>query len=153
MGSAAGCTPPIAPEHRRIAGLDYRPLFIERNLLFCGRGNLLFGLEPAALSEEMLDSQRRIDRGYFEGFDAAIFCTDRHAATIYHTEAAAPLILAGDYIGFLPEHYARRWVEESRMRALAPERYAFDAHFCLISRKERADDQRVRLLIRAFGQG
>ncbi|MCZ8036517.1 MAG: LysR family transcriptional regulator [Novosphingobium sp.] len=143
----------IAPEHRRIAGLDYRPLFSERNLLFCGRGNVLFGLDPGMLTEDMLNSQRRIDRGYLEGFDAEIFCTDRHAATVYQTEAAALLILTTDYIGFLPEHYARRWVDEGRMQALVPERYSFDAAFCLISRKERAEDQRVRLLVKAFSRG
>lgn len=140
----------ITPEHRRIAGLDYQPLFEERNLLFCGRANPLFDLDDREITNEMLERQRRIDRGYFEGFDAALFQTDQHAATVYQTEAAALLILSGDYIGFLPEHYARRWVGERQIRALAPARFAFDAAFCLISRKERLEDQRVRLLMRAF---
>jgi len=140
----------VTPEHRQIAGLDYQPLFAERNLLYCGSGHRLYDIEDDAVSDALLENERRINRGYYDGFDASFFTRDHYAATVYQTEAAAMLILTGAFIGFLPQHYARRWVEEGRMKAVAPERYSFSSQFCLVTRKERQGDSRLRTLARAL---
>lgn len=126
----------VAPEHRRVAGLDYRPLFAERNLLYCGRGHPVFERAEAGLADEEVDHLPRIARGYLEGFDAHLFTGDGYAATVTETEGAAILIQTGRFVGFLPEHFAASWVRAGQMRAVASDRYAFIAQFHLITRRD-----------------
>ena len=140
----------VAPAHRRGAGLDYRPLFGETNLLYCGDRHRLFAMPDSAIGAADLESGGRITRGYLEHFDAAFFDSEDYAATVHVTEAAALLILTGRYIGCLPDHYARDWVRANRMRARQPQRYHFTSEFNLITRREAKTDGRVGILLAAF---
>jgi DNA-binding transcriptional LysR family regulator len=141
----------IAPDHRRVAGLDYQPLFCEVNKLYCGRAHSLFVRNDAEISVFELETAGRISRGYLERFDAAFFETEDYAATVTETEAAALLINTGLYIGFLPEHYADEWVKSGEMRAIMPERFQFTSAFHLITTREAAADRRVVLLAECLG--
>lgn len=138
----------IAPEHRRIAGIDYTPLFIELNSLFCGRDHPLFEVPDERITTEMLEAAGRISRGYLERFDEKFFETPRYRASVQLTEAAALLILSGRYIGFLPAHYAAGWVREGRMRAIQPQKFRLESRFNIIRRRETAADPRVAILVR-----
>lgn len=44
-------------------------------------------------------------------------------AWVENIEAAAMLILAGSHIGFLPDHYAKQWVDQGRLVMIEPESY------------------------------
>ena len=57
------------------------------------------------------------------------------SATATDREGVAFLILSGEYIGFLPTHYAERWVNEERMQALLPEHFHYQTRFTAITRK------------------
>jgi LysR family transcriptional regulator, transcriptional activator for bauABCD operon len=50
-------------------------------------------------------------------------------------EAAATLILSGRFGGFLPAHYAERWVESGEMRALRPDVLTYSPEFDMVTRK------------------
>jgi LysR family transcriptional regulator, transcriptional activator for bauABCD operon len=141
----------IAPEHRRVAGLEYRPLFLEKNSLYCGAEHAFFDLAPSAISREMLDQAHRISRGYLEKFDADFFSNDTYAATVTETEGAAILILGGRLIGFLPDHYAEAWVKAGTMRAVDPDRLSFTVAFHLIQRRASMDGRVIADLCTAFG--
>jgi len=129
----------IAPQHRRVAGLDYVPLFLEKNSLYCGAGHPFFAIPPAQISRAMLEGARRISRGYLEKFDAEFFENTDYAATVSETEGAAILILGGRLVGFLPDHYAESWVRTNAMRAVDHDRLSFTASFHLIKRKASID--------------
>ncbi len=126
----------IAPEHRRVAGMDYRSLFSEQNSLYCGKGHPFFAMSPDRIDKDMLESAQRISRGYLERFDAQFFENDRYAATVTETEGAAVLILGGRLIGFLPDHYAAPWVAAGRMRAVAPDWLRFSVQFHVIRKRD-----------------
>lgn len=138
----------IAPEHRRVAGLAYLPLFSERNSLYCGRDHPLFQKPQTEITPEMLDAGGRISRGYLEHFDRDLFGTERYRATVQLTEAAALLILSGRFIGFLPDHYAASWVAEGRMRAIRPDLYRLEPRFNIISRRDATADRRVDAFVK-----
>ena len=138
----------IAPEHRRVAGLTYLPLFSERNSLYCGRDHPLFPRPQAEITREMLDAGGRISRGYLEHFDKELFDTEHYRATVQLTEAAALLILSGRFIGFLPDHYAAGWVAEGRMKAIRPDLYRLEPWFNIIARRDAAPDRRVDAFIK-----
>ncbi|MCZ7597319.1 MAG: substrate-binding domain-containing protein [Gammaproteobacteria bacterium] len=44
-------------------------------------------------------------------------------------------MLTGAYIGYLPEHYARYWVDRGEMRRIGPADTAFDIEFCIVTRR------------------
>ena len=44
-------------------------------------------------------------------------------AWVSNVEAAALLILAGSHVGFLPNHYARVWIESGQMVAVRPDHF------------------------------
>ena len=140
----------IAPEHRRVAGLDYQPLFLEKNSLYCGAEHAFFGLAPSEVSREMLEKAQRISRGYLEKFDADFFSNDNYAATVTETEGAAILILGGRLIGFLPDHYAENWVKAGAMRAVDPDRLSFTVSFHMIQRRVNMDSRVITDLCAAF---
>jgi DNA-binding transcriptional LysR family regulator len=44
-------------------------------------------------------------------------------------EAGAQLILSGEYLGYLPAHYAAAWVARGEMKRLLPDELTYDAPF------------------------
>ncbi|NLC35860.1 MAG: LysR family transcriptional regulator [Alcaligenaceae bacterium] len=125
------------PLTNRLSGLDYHPLYDERSLLYCSHDHPLFSRvaevdarqladTPAVaptyrLSAEALDLHR--------GLSCVAKATDR--------EAIAFLILTGEYIGFLPDHYAAGWVEKGMMAAIMPEEMNFLVAIAAVTRAGR----------------
>ena len=78
-----------------------------------------------------------VTRGYIGVRDKHSTRLDlRPTATAYTIEGLAILILTGKFIGFLPEHYAARWVGRGLMRPLLAEALAYDADFTVVLRKD-----------------
>ncbi|WP_033580994.1 LysR family transcriptional regulator [Dickeya chrysanthemi] len=50
----------------------------------------------------------------------------------YSEEGCMLLILAGTHVGFLPNHYASRWVQEGKLVAIAPEQLQLSSIFYLV---------------------
>lgn len=131
----------VSTVHRELSGLTYRPLYSERISLFCGSRNPLFERPPAdmgpdGLSIEDLRHTGFVTRGYIGVRDKRSTRLDlQPTATAYTIEGLAILILTGKFIGFLPEHYAARWVGQGLMRPLLPETLAYDSDFKVVLRK------------------
>jgi DNA-binding transcriptional LysR family regulator len=142
----------LTAEHRRVSGLKYISLFSETNYLYCGRDHLFYGLPDEAITAEMLDSARRISRGYLERFDEQFFSSRVHRATVHHIEAAALLILTGQFIGFLPDHYAQSWEAQGRMRAIRRQEIVLQPPISIITRRDATENLRVSTFIRDMRQ-
>lgn len=124
----------VVPAIRSFAGLLYRPLYEEVSELYCSDSHPLF-TQPA-VDETQLQGTDAVLPAYaqaptikslHEGLHAAASATDR--------EGIAFLILTGEYVGYLPTHYAERWVRDGRMRALNPEQCRYVTHYSAITRK------------------
>ncbi len=116
-----GAIPLIAP----LSGLEYNPLYEELSLLYCSREHPLFR-RPDEISPEELAAAPAVAPSYrmhaeahglHKGLNCVAKATDR--------EAIAFLILTGEYIGFLPDHYAAGWVEKGLMAPLLPDSMRF----------------------------
>ena len=57
------------------------------------------------------------------------------AASVDNVEGRAMLILSGNYIGFLPPHYAEPWVNSGLLIRIDPEHYATHLDFQIVTRK------------------
>jgi DNA-binding transcriptional LysR family regulator len=45
------------------------------------------------------------------------------------------LILTGRYIGYLPEHFARQWVADGKLRAIKPDKFRIESYYSVVTRK------------------
>jgi len=67
---------------------------------------------------------------------------------VQHIESAALLILTGQFIGFLPDHYAETWVAQDRMRPIRKSRIVIRSPISLMTRRDAAANLRVATFIR-----
>jgi DNA-binding transcriptional LysR family regulator len=57
------------------------------------------------------------------------------SATGFDQESIATLILSGEFLGFLPDHYAEAFVQRGQMRAVQPDVLRYDCQFFAITRR------------------
>lgn len=137
----------VIPTHRRSEACSYHPLFDEQMFLYCGEGHPLFGAcskrtkrAPAVDAVCALPfaglgfHSHNMERGHDFGL--------QRTATAFDQEGVATLVLSGAFTGFLPDHYAARFVEQGQMRAVLPAHFSYGCGFEAIVRPE---SQRSRL--------
>ncbi len=138
-----GVVPAIAP----LAGLDYRPLYGETVQLYCGEAHPLFQRDDAGISDDELAAADAVVPSFALPPDGQR-CHEplQGTATATDREGIAFLVLTGRYIGFLPEHFAARWVTEERLRALRPDEWHYQVDYSTITRRGR----RPHLVLETF---
>ena len=126
----------IIPEHRRSESLDYLDLFGETMQLYAGNDHPWFNsAEDARRDWAALGQQQLAALGYHSPNMALTHARRlERTATASDQEAVATLILSGAYVGFLPDHYARVFVDTGEMRAVAPDVLRYDCRFSCIWR-------------------
>lgn len=125
---------PIEAHHPSTVAI---PLYQEEQRLYCGRGHPLFATRKG-LNLNAIRAYPYVNRSYMldavqshdEGFD--------HRATTSHMEAIAILIMSGQFLGYLPTHFARSFVSAGEMRSLLNRKLAyFDTFYLAVRRDER----------------
>ena len=76
-----------------------------------------------------------------------------HRAMTSHMEAIAILIKSGRYLGYLPVHFARSFVEQGEMKSLLDDKLAFFDTFHLAHRKDEKNRAATLLSLSAGGVG
>jgi DNA-binding transcriptional LysR family regulator len=119
-----------------VPGLAYVDLHSEPDALYCSNGHPLHALADDDPSmQDAIASSRIVARGYLQQHDLRMLSASKAAATVDNVEAQAMLILSGAYIGYLPRHYAARWVQTGELRAIRPSQFGFEWPFCATIRK------------------
>lgn len=133
----------------QLPGLAYRPLHLERDTLVCARSHPLARVTDPLVLGESVPRARKVVRSFLgtAEFPYAAGDGDARIATVSNVEAAAHLILTGEYLGFLPRHYSRAWVERGEMVELLPAEFVRDSRFHLAT---RADAPRRNAGLAAF---
>ncbi|CAB3806245.1 protein GbuR [Paraburkholderia caffeinilytica] len=126
----------------RMNGLLYRPLYREQHWLYCGDRHPLF--DNKHMTEQAVAEHRLVGRAYWSQAEHARHGLRATEATVDSMEGQLILILSGAYIGFLPEHFAQRWVDEGRLRALSPATFGFQAPFTFVLRRGRSKEPLVQ---------
>ena len=102
-------------------GITRHLLFEEESYLYCGSKHTLFTEKQIDVPIKALSSLALARHGYSQEESRIIEKWNLSPkATCNQCEALAMLILSGNYLGFLPEHYARRWVSEGEMCVVRP---------------------------------
>ena len=129
-----GALPMISP----LSGLEYNDLYEEASYLYCSHGHALFHHVGQVTSAEQLKNWDAVVPNYRLSQNAIEMQQALNAkANASDREGIAFLILTGKFIGFLPEHYAKHWVERGMMRAVLPEEMYYFSKICIATRKGR----------------
>lgn len=120
-----------------LSTLDYIPLYEERSQLYCSRNHRLFP-SGKKLSVADLREVAAVAPSYRISAEAMqlhqkLSC----AATATDREGIAFLILTGEYIGFLPDHFAATWVEKGMLIPLVTKEMHFEVTLGVATRKGR----------------
>ena len=127
----------VIPGHRSSGALSYQVLFSETMYLYCGSTHALYGSSPdqEPASWEALRKHAFAGLGYHSpNMELTQTVGLIRQATGYDQESIATLILSGQFLGFLPDHYAQSFVRERRMRALRPAVFQYSCDFFSIVR-------------------
>jgi len=114
--------------------LAYEDVFEECQMLYCGRGHPLFA-RASEIGVADLKNQQFVRRAYAapNNFPAGLSMESTAVGDLM--ESVALFVLAGRYIGFLPQHYAQHWVERDMMRALLERKLGYQNPIYLATRK------------------
>jgi DNA-binding transcriptional LysR family regulator len=126
----------VIPGHRSSDTLEYTPLFDEAMLLYCGNGHALFDeSHTARLDWASLRQYAFAGLGYHSpNMELSQQMRMPRKATGFDQESIATLILSGQFLGFLPIHYAQSFVRAGQMRAIQPELFHYECNFFGITR-------------------
>jgi LysR family transcriptional regulator, transcriptional activator for bauABCD operon len=134
----------IVPCTNKRSELDYLPLFEERQSLYCARGHPLFGVPDAAITDAILSEHPFVARGYLHQYDLKRIGHHGEEATVEMMESQLILILSGAFVGYLPAHYAKAWVDRGDLRALRDGHYSYDSAFYLVTQRGGGENPLVR---------
>ncbi len=135
----------IACFSRRLPNLRYEPLYHERVAVFCGREHPLFDKDVRDAAE--LETCNWIQHGYAVADVQLPADPQRSTAFAQHMEAVLHAVRAGTHLGYLPTHYAERWVEQGEMRALLPDSLGYGITHSLVVRDEPGHNEALQALV------
>lgn len=139
----------IASFPRQALGLAYDDLYSEAQRFYCGAGHPLFDRDDAAIDVGEVRTHSIVARAYWGARDLKMFAIAAPRAIVSDMEAEARLILSGRFLGYLPEHFARPFVEAGRMRALRPQLFGYEAPFQMAYDPVKARRPVVAAMLRA----
>lgn len=123
----------IIPHHRPSSSLTYESLFEEKMYLYCGKQHPLF--PQSKLSKEMVIHEKYAGLGYHSpNMENGRRIGWKRSATVFDQEALVCLLQSGKYIGYLPDHYAKSFVEEGQVKAIASEEFQYVCQYVAITR-------------------
>jgi DNA-binding transcriptional LysR family regulator len=73
-------------------------------------------------------------------------------ATGFDQESIATLILSGQFLGFLPDHYAESFVRRGLMQAVRPDLLHYACQFFAITRKSPQLSRAARVMRECLAQ-
>ncbi len=137
----------IGVSRHQLRGLDYYPLYNETNYLYCGKNHPLFDCEPAEI-ETLLQQAEMITSNYMRDKETRNDTLNyQNSAIAYHDEGIAHLILSGEFIGYLPEHFACSWVNKGLFKPILPEKYVYQIPVMLVTLKNNPTSPLAKALI------
>ena len=139
----------VVPELRQVPGLEYHKLYDEQSHLYCSVKHPFFVLDDGDINEEMILNADAVSPAYaqlaetkehYQHLNTTAIATDR--------EGVAFLIHTGCYIGYLPHHYAKQWLDSGEIRTIKPQQFIYSTDYFAVTRKSA----RPNLILETFMQ-
>jgi LysR family transcriptional regulator, transcriptional activator for bauABCD operon len=137
----------IGPYTERYANLTYVPLYEEKQNLYLSKQHRLFDVADNKLTRETLSGSAFVSRRYLHNSDLSSVGHSSAQAVVDTMEAQLVLIKSGEYFGYLPEHYARSWVEQGDLRVLEPKAFSYNSPFYAVHLTQRIPNQLIKKFV------
>lgn len=142
----------IAPVYEEKSDFDYYKIYSEMSNLYCGSEHSLFNEDHDNITLEQLKKQKIVNHTYVTNRHGnKFFAFNESPIQAVQVEAVAMLILTGHFIGYLPGHYAHRYVGENKLRIIGPPELQMETPICLIIKKGRKINQIIKLFMNSLG--
>jgi len=126
--------------YQRKPGLEYRPLYLERDVLVCSATHPLARVTDPHEIAQLVPGAAKVVRNFMRAQEFPFIDDhdDSIIAAVSNVEAAAMMILNGPFIGCLPRHYAQRWLDSGQLVALLPDKFVRYSQISLVTRDQEA---------------
>lgn len=137
-----------------LPSLNYRPLYRESEALVCHRSHALAAMGDVGDQARAIPLARKVIRTFMDEREFPFHRGDdgTYFGTVTNVEAAAMLILSGEYIGFLPAHYAHGWIDRGEMVVLLPDRFLRYSQFSLVTRTTAFMSTAIQTFLQCAGE-
>ena len=138
----------IVPLHRNSSSLEYYPLFSENMYLYCNSTHPLYRADHPSLNWDDVRKHDFVGLGYHSpNIELTQKTNIQCKATAHDQEAILTLILSGCYIGFLPGHYAKSFVDNGHIHRIDNELFRYDVQYSGIIRRASQPPRCVRTMM------
>lgn len=108
----------IGPFRNFISSLTYEHIYDEKHSLYCGTGNSFFNKENKDVTLSDIAQSPLVVRSYLGIEELKGIGAMNSSAQVSNMETSAFLIRSGKFVGYLPDHFAKIWVDRGEMRAI-----------------------------------
>ena len=142
----------VIPGHRKSDSLEYENLFDETMYLYAGHQHSLFNQENLYPKDwESLRAFHFAGLGYHSpNMEISQQVRLSRKATAFDQEGVATLILSGQFLGFLPDHYAHAFIEKGLMQAINPAVFQYRCEFLSIVRRSPQASRTTQLFAKCL---
>jgi DNA-binding transcriptional LysR family regulator len=135
----------LTPKSAPAAPIESHLVFREFQQLYCGRGHALFDLEDRQITLEMLSHYPFVGRSY-EGTPAHAGLSLLKQSEVSYMESTALMIFSGEFLGYLPDHYAEPHIRDRKLRALSSANAGFHNDFFICTHKSHRNRGAVHFM-------
>ncbi|WP_296251010.1 LysR family transcriptional regulator [Pseudomonas sp. UBA4194] len=126
----------IVPVYGDKSEFEVLPLYRETAELYCSSEHPFFALRDEDIDDLQLAQAEYIEHAYAAHQDKFKPGALRNMSAIAtQVEAVGMLVMTGRYLGYLPNHWARSYVERGQMRAVKPRSFRISTPFKLLYRQ------------------
>lgn len=141
----------IFPGYQQIEGLDYVPLSSEPIYLCCSNSHPFFNKVDTQISDDDLASFATIH----PGIDIDVAGRKQLeklnlSAKSYQFDTRKAMILSGKYLGYMPQSYIQRELNNGEIRLIQPNKLTYQFNISLVNKKSPREASKVDLLRSAF---
>lgn len=138
----------IMPQIQTTDPVNTSLIYHETHQLYCGTEHELFRIPEAELNLDKLAGYPFVVRPYANLVELMHIPKAKATATASNIEAQAMFILSGNYIGYLPDHFALQLVHEGRLKPLLSEQTAIQSPFTLMTHVDRKASAVIDVFVR-----
>jgi len=127
----------ITPIYHRNPDLQYTSLYNEVSYLYCGHFHPFFANQDEELDCRTVDAAPCVEHLYVDRrFIPTLKDKSGDGPSALQLEAVLTLILSGNYLGFLPGHFAAAFEDRHQIRKVHQERRQYSTEIGFIHRRE-----------------
>lgn len=113
------------------------PLYDEVSELYCSNRHPFFAMSDESVDEKCLSEAEFVEHAYAVHAGKSTLMSQREVTAVAtQVEAVAIMIKTGRYLGYLPVHWARSYVERGDMRSIKRQKFSIATPFKLLYKQQ-----------------